>query len=217
VINERSDHFGYVGEIGLLNIAGTGFYSKLSVIDWDTKSYRKKFIENRFRFLISQLTAGYRFKIESINKLGLFYSAWLWNYAAKRIDLSDDKRANWAWYVGLSMGQLRKQWDWAFDVNYQIVLAQAVPDFDCSGITLGNANRSGFYTKKIKSLKGEGASTPKTAAGRTNYRGFSIRFDLLLTDKLDIQQSYMQAISFDSDIGPFRTYKQYELEFIYSW
>ncbi|NGX27075.1 MAG: hypothetical protein K940chlam6_01002, partial [Chlamydiae bacterium] len=57
----------------------------------------------------------------------------------------------------------------------------------------------------------------KTAGGQTNYRGFAIRFDLLLTDKLDMQHSYIQSITLDSDIGPFRRYKQYELEFIYSW
>ncbi len=217
VINERNNHFGYIGEAGLLNIAGTGFYTKFSLIDWDTKSYNKKEIDDRFHFIISQLTAGYRFRIERIKKIGLFYSAFLWNFAAKRLDISDDTRANWSVYFGLSIGQLLKQWDWAFDINYQVVAAQAIPDFDISGNGFGNADRSGFYTKKIVPIGGEGPSTPKTAGGQTNYRGFAIRFDLLLTDKLDMQHSYIQSITLDSDIGPFRRYKQYELEFIYSW
>ncbi|NGX39826.1 MAG: hypothetical protein KR126chlam1_01160, partial [Chlamydiae bacterium] len=51
----------------------------------------------------------------------------------------------------------------------------------------------------------------------TNYRGFSITLDFLLTDKLDMQQNYVQSITLDDGFGPFRTFKQYELEFIYSW
>ncbi len=217
VINDRKNHFGYIGEIGLLNIAGTGFYAKLSAIDWDTKDYNTKEINRRFRFLNAQITPGYRFRIEKIKKIGIIYSAFLWNFAAKKIDLSDNQRANWATYLGFSLGQLLKQWDWAFDINYQVVTAQAVPDFDIAGNGFGNADKSGFYTRRVVPLDGDGPSTPKTAAGQTNYRGFGIRLDLLLTDKLDMQHSYIQSITLDSDIGPFRRFKQYELEFIYSW
>ncbi len=217
IINDRVDQFGYMGELGLLNIAGTGFYSKFSLIDWDTKEYSDDFVNNRFRFLISQMTAGYRFRMENIKKIGLFYSAFLWNFAAKKLEISDHKRANWAGYVGFSIGQLLKQWDWAFDINYQVVAAQSIPDFDVSGIGTGNADRSGFYTRQIRTLAGGGASTPETAGGMTNYQGFAIRLDVLLTDKLDMQQSYMQSATLDRSIGPHRKYKQYELEFIYSW
>ncbi len=66
-------------------------------------------------------------------------------------------------------------------------------------------------------LEGDGPSTVQTAGGTTNYRGYSITFDLLLTDKLDLQQSYQQSITLDHDIGPFRRFKQYEIEFIYTW
>lgn len=217
VINERKDHYGYGGEIGLLNIKGTGFYTKYSFIAWHTKTYSEDSVTNRFRFLNTQFIGGYRFKVESIKKMGICYSAFLYNHAAKKLKVSDKKRANWAFYVGVSMGHLRQQWDWAFDVNYQIVSAQAIPDFDVSGFGIGNADRSGFYTKSIKSIDGGGPSTRSTAGGRANYHGFMAILDVLLTDKLDMQNSYIQSITFDSDIGPFRRFKQYELEFIYSW
>ncbi len=217
IINDKLDHFGYVGEIGLLNTLGTGFYGKFSTVAWDTKSYPQSFINNRFNFIISQLTAGYRFRIESVKKIGIFYSAFLYNWEAQRLDISDFKRAPWGFYTGMSIGQLLRQWDWAFDLNYQIVLAQAFPDFDCSGSSLGNGDRSGFYTKFIHPLAGGGASTPETAAGTTNYHGYIFRFDLLLTDKLDVQQLFLQSWTWDKDIGPRRSYTQYEIEFIYSW
>lgn len=218
VINERRDQFGYIAETGLLNIGGTGFYTKLSVIDWDTKHYKKSFVNDRFRFIVMQWIPAYRFKIGCLKKIAIIYSAFLYNFAAKKLEVSDFKRANCGGYVGFSVGQLLKQWDWAFDINYQVVAAQAIPDYDVSGIGLGNANRSGFYTTRILPLDGGGTPTTReTAAGMTNYRGFAIRFDLLLTDKLDMQQSYQQSVTLDRDIGPFRHYKQYEMEFIYSW
>jgi hypothetical protein len=217
LINERKDQFGYIGELGLLNIAGTGFYSKYSLIDWDTKRYSRAVLNDRFRFLVSQFTNGYRFRIKSIKKIGLVYSAFLWNHNAERLPITDNKRVNWGLYFGFSLGQLLKQWDWALDANYQVVAAQAFPDFDASGIGLGNSSRSGFYTELIRGIDHKRPTTRKTAGGTTNYRGFSLAFDLLLTDKLDMQQSYVQSISLDTDIGPFRQYRQYELEFIYSW
>ena len=108
IINDWKDHFGYIGEIGLLNIANTGIYTKLALIDWDTKDYSKSFVNNRFRFFISQMILGYRFKIESIRKIGLLYSGFLWNWAAKRVEVSDNQRANWALYFGMSLGQAFK-------------------------------------------------------------------------------------------------------------
>lgn len=217
VTNDRRDHFSYVGEIGLLSIYGTGFYSKFSTIAWNTRSYPETYVNNRFDFIISQLTMGYRFRIECLKKIGLFYSAFLCNWEAKKLSISDSKLAPWAFYSGVSIGQLLKKWDWALDFNYQIVLAQAFPDFDCSGGSLGNADRSGFYTKFIRPLEGGGASTPETAAGTTNYHGYIFRFDFLFTDKLDVQQLFLQSWTWDKDIGPRRKFTQYEIEFIYSW
>jgi hypothetical protein len=217
VVNEQVNQFGYVGEMALLNIANTGLYAKYAIIDWDTKHYEKEFINDRFRFLVNQWILGYRMVIKAINKPMLAYSAFLYNPLARRLNVSDGKRANMAGYVGFALGQLRKQWDWALDINYQLVQAQAIPDFDCAGIGLGNSNKSGFYTKTMTPIEGGGPSTPAIAGGSTNFRGFSVTFDLLLTDKLDLQQMYQQTITLDTDIGPFRKFKQYELELIYTW
>lgn len=217
IINEKKNQVGYVGETGLLNIGKTGLYTKYSLIDWHTKNYHKHVINDRFRFLISQLILGYRFNIGWVNDIGIVYAGALTNHLARRTDITDHKRANWGGYLGVTVGQLRKQWDWAFDAHYEVVQAQAIPDYDVIGFGIGNSNKSGFYTNKIVPLEGDGRSTPKTAGGQVNYRGFSFVLDILLSDKLDMQQSYCQAITLDDSIGPFRTYKQYEIEFIYTW
>ena len=222
VVNERKDHFAYIIEFGLQNFMGTGLYSKLSFIDWDTKNYSVSFIDNRFEFLIGQFIEGYRFKIGCLgNRIGILYGAFLWNFEGKRREITDYRRENWAAYAGISIGQLRKKWDWAFDFNYQIVKAQSIPDFDVSGIGLSSGN-SGFYTEDIRPLLSEGGkevlpNTRLTAGGPTNYQGFSLRLDILLTDKIDLQQSYVQAVRLNDSIGPYRSFKFYEIELIYSW
>jgi len=220
VINELKNHFGYIGELGLLNIAGTGFYAKTSFVDWDTKDYKRELINQQFDFIISQINAGYRFKIQSIEKLGVIYSAFLWNWAAKRRDITGGARANWAAYVGMSIGQLRKQWDWAFDFNYQWMAPQSVPNFDISGVSIGNAEREGFYTVQSNEISKSVELTPqtqKTARGGTNFHGFMAVFDVLLTNKLDLQQSWIQSWTLYDSIGPSRCFSQYEIEFIYTW
>jgi len=221
VVNENRDHFGYIGELGLLNIAGTGFYTKLSFIDWATKTYPSKLVTRRFDFINSQLTAGYRFKVQSIKKIGIIYSGFVWNWKAKRRKITNQQRENWAVYAGMSMGQLLKQWDWAFDLNYQAVGAQAVPDFDAAGLGMGITSKNGFLVQNVSALGDyENKPTPNTintAGGNVNFHGFAISFDLLLTDKLDMQQRYVHTWRLNNQIGPDRSFAQYELEFIYSW
>jgi hypothetical protein len=215
VIDEKKDQYGYVGEIGLLNIGNTGLYTKYSLIDWDTKHFNDKVQQERFDFLISQLILGYKFVPKNWLKAVTVFVAGLYNHAAHKIKITDYKRANAAGYIGFIVGELKKRNDWAIQANYQVVQAQAIPDYDLAGIGLGNACRSGFYTAKTD---GTGdPTTRKTAAGNTNYRGFSITLDYLLLNNLDFQQSWNQSITLDDKIGPFRRYHQYEAELIYAF
>jgi hypothetical protein len=215
VIDERQTQFGYIGELGLLNIANTGLYSKFSLIDWDTKDFPpgNESDKERFEFLVSQLILGYKFIPQFLNKTVIFYLAGLYNFAAKEREITDYKKANFGGYLGLSLGELRKKGDFALDINYQVLAAQCVPDFDSNGIGMGNASGSGFYTTK---LNGDGdLNTRHTAEGNVNYRGFAITLEYLITNNLNILQTWQQSITLDKDIGPFRRFKQYEIELIY--
>jgi hypothetical protein len=224
VINERTNQYGYVGETGFMNIAGTGFYTKFSTIDWDTKQegsnlYNKTkedVIANqrRFNFLVSQLILGYRFYPLRLQKQVTFYVAGLYNYLAKRLPVSDNKKANWGSYIGFSMGELKRKGDWALDANYQFLAAQCVPDFDASGVGLGNVSDSGFYTTNINNTV---LTTRANAGGNVNFRGVSITLDYLLSNNLTLQQQWLQSVTLDRDIGPYRKFKQYEIEFIYGF
>jgi hypothetical protein len=215
VINENKNQFGYLGEIGILNVGGTGFYTKYSLVDWDTKDFHNKVKNQRFDFIVSQLIFGYKFLPSRLKKIVQIYLAGLWNSAAHKLKITHHKRANWGSYIGFSIGELKRKGDWAFDINYQVVAAQCIPDFDIQGIGLGNVASRGFYTANIKGSGGP--TTRKTAGGNVNYRGFQMTLDYLLTNQLNMQQSWQQAITLDDAIGPFHRFKQYEIEFIYGF
>ena len=219
IIDTNHNQFGYLGEIGLMNIAGTGFYSKYSLTDWNTKHFSSGDLRRRrFAFTVSQLLIGYRFYPPSLQKAILCYLAGLYNHSAKRRHITHNHKANGGGYIGLTIGELKKKGDWAFDINYQLLQAQCVPDFDVQGIGLGNASNNGFYTTNVRfDEKTLIKNTRTTAGGNVNYRGFQATLDWLLTNQLDFQQSWQQSITLDKDIGPFRRFKQYEIEFIYSF
>jgi hypothetical protein len=203
VIDERRDHFGYAGEIGLLNIVNTGFYTKYSLIDWDTKDYPHRPVKiggltfldlnQRFRFIVSQLLVGYRFIPVKLDRLVVLYLAGLYNHKARKLKITRHQRANWGGYFGFSIGELKMRGDWAFDANYQLVGPQSIPDFDVAGIGLGNSSRSGFYTHNED---GTGpARTYKNARGRVNYRGYQFTLEYLLTSTLTLFQSWQDAVT----------------------
>lgn len=217
IINENKDQYGYVGEIGFLDIANTGLYTKYSLIDWDTKHYVDPLRNDRFRFLVSQLILGYEITPQIFNKTLFFFLAGLYNHAAEKLAVSAYKKANWGAYGGFAIGKLKKRGDWAFQATYQLLAAQAVPDFDVAGIGLGNACKTGFYTTKDSLNAPSVATTVSTAGGNTNYRGFKLQWDYLVTNAITLQQIWQQSITLDDAIGPFRHYKQYEMELIYAF
>ena len=218
LVNEKRSQVAYLGEIGLQNIARTGFYTKYSLADWDTTNASG--IPNQFQFVVSQLLLGYKFIPTQLDRVVNFYLAGLYNHVAERHAITDYKRARKGGYVGMSIGQAKLQGDWVFEANYQVLAAQCVPDFDASGVGLGNSSGNGFYYDKI-TTKGTSTSytlnTRKTAEGNVNFRGFELTLQYLLSNNLNLFQQWKQGITLDDHIGPFRKYKQYEIDFIYGF
>jgi hypothetical protein len=215
LINEKLDQYGWVGEIGVLNILDTGLYAKFSVIDWDTKNFADPVLEQLYLFLNTQWTAGYKFVMPKLNQTVTLYGAYVTNHRARGVVQTRGKLENHAWYAGFSIGKVRKKWDWSMDINYQFVQAQAVPSFDASGIGMGNAANVGFYTVNAN---GTGAATTaETAFGRTNYKGLAAEFLFLFTDNITVLQSYSFSNNANKNIGPETHYSQYEVEVIYAF
>jgi hypothetical protein len=215
IINTNKNQFGYVGETGLMNIGDTGLYTKLSVIDWDTRNLHNALAQQRYDFIVSQMILGYKFYMQKIQKQMTFYAAGLYNFKAKKIEITDYQKANWGSYIGLTIGELKRAGDWSFDANYQWLAAQCVPTFDVSGIGVGNAVDSGFYTTK---QDGTGVATTRgNARGQVNYQGVSVSLDYLITNNINLHQQWQYSCTLDDNIGPHRRYKQYEIEFIYTF
>lgn len=217
IVNDRNNHYGYVSELGMLRVSNTGLYIKYSIIDWK-KHYSNKhpLRELAFNYIDSQLILGYQGEIPKWkNKFLKVYVAALINHAAKKIPLTHHKKANWGVYGGVSLGQLRKKGDWALDTNYQIVCAQAVPDFDSAGIKRGNAEDIGFYSYGRYGLGRP--TTSKTAVGGCNYRGWAFEYLYGITNNLTMYQTFQISRTLDCDIGPLIRYYQYEMEFIYAF
>ena len=207
-----------------------------------TQNYERQ--NDRLRFFNSQFTIGYKFVPKWLGKIVTLYAAFLINHAAdtkfstvyvtnsdgraiktdgnltpeadqKQFDVTCGNRANLAWYVGFSAGEARKKGDWSFDANFQLVQAQAIPEFDVSGIGHGNTDKVGFYTKK---LEGEGGpQTKHNAIGETNYYGYVLQFFYLFTNNLTLYQNWMQSWTLNNCMSPSILYKQYEIELIYAF
>lgn len=212
LVSDRKDHYAPIGEVGMLRIGNTGFLMKFSYVDWK-KSDADSIQDLRFNFRVSQLLVGYQFT--TCGKFVRFYAAGLYNDAAIEIPITGFKRLNGAWYAGVSIGQVRKKGDWAIDTNYQWVQAQAIPEFDASGIGRGNAAGVGFYTLNIN---GSGGPTTRgTCVGRTNYKGWIIEFLYALTNNITLFQNFQISRTLDKSVGPDLKFCQYEMEFIYAF
>jgi hypothetical protein len=214
IVNEKKDQAAFVGEMGILNVANTGFYTKYSLVDWDTKAQHK--VPEQFHFIISQLLLGYKFIPQPWDKVVNFYLGGLYNHRARAIKLTDYKRANFGGYLGFSIGQIKKAGDWNFEAGYQVLAAQAVPSFDVSGIGMGTRRGQSFYYEE---KKGDitAFTNRRQPEGNVNYRGFKLVMQYMLTNNLNLFQEWSQSITLDDHIGPFRRYKQYEVELIYAF
>lgn len=233
VINDRTNHYGFIAEIGALRIANTGLNLKYSIVDWarpggETEKgntvIETQLTDLRYRFLVSQYLASYQFfPCWLKKKLFKVYGAALVNHLAladplATVGIENEAfgKQNWGWYVGVSLGTVKKKFDWAIDANFQWVQAQAIPGFDACGIGRGNAENIGLYTKKDDGSGGPIGSR-RQAVGRGNYYGFSLDGLYAFTDNVTINPDFQCSWTLDDDIGPNLVYKQFELEFIYAF
>lgn len=204
VVDERVNHFAWVTEFGFLNIADTGFDFKYSFIDW-AKRGRNRCLERNpigMRFRISQFTFVYHFDPEILCVPAKLYGAFLWNHNNNRNHLTHGKRENLGWYVGFTVGEVVEEGDWAFDLQYQVVQAEAIPDDDVSGIGRGNVLNESFT---------------QVGRGNTNYKGWRLEGLYALTDNLTIDSILEWSRQETKSIGGRHHYSKFEVEAIYAF
>ncbi|MFA5250041.1 MAG: hypothetical protein WC371_01360 [Parachlamydiales bacterium] len=214
LVNENFYHFGYVLELGLLNIGSSGLYTKFSLVDWK-KKYSEPRQSDSFKFLVSQMIFGYQKVVSKYRKLLKVYLAGLWNPLARPNDLTHKSYANLGGYLGVSLGEVVKRGDWALDLNYQVLGAQTVPDFDVGGIGRGNSAGIGFYSTGNYGLGDQ--TTNSTCVGNGNYKGLIFEALYAVTSNLTVLNDLEFSSNLKKKIGPKMYFFQYKIEFIYAF
>lgn len=271
VVDERVNHFAWVVELGLLNVADYGIDLKYSLIDWEKHGENRCFARNPrgFRFINSQWTAIYHLNPEWMEKVPYtclrkpvkFYGAFLVNHAAATIPTDKElwaqkaiqrtleqrrdlrmlvranpespenpvrkaeikeleteimeeaqivasqrkyrSKQNLGWYAGVLFGEVRKEGDWAIELQYQYVQAQAVPDGDSGGIGRGNVLDESFTTCSRR--------------GNTNFKGWRLEGLYAFTDHFTLDTILEKTEAADPHIGGEHTYSKLEVEAIYAF
>lgn len=205
VIDDTVNHFGYVAEFGFLNIVDSGFDFKYSIIDWDTVAANRMGEKHPrgAKFLNSQYTVAYNVSPDMTGVKTKLYGAYLNNAHAKKNHFSNHKKAGNAWYAGVKFGEVKKATDWALDVNYQWVQAQAIPEYDVSGIQRDNPRAISFYKKPW--------------GGFANYKGYEVDAFYALTDNLTLNMTVERVHQESRKIGGRHRSWQFQLAAVYAF
>lgn len=200
VVDYRSNYFGYAGELDLFNTAQLPLDLKYSLITWDKKGRNAYGVRHprATRFIDSQILAIYHFP-HSITG----YAAFLRNLAAKPNRHTKHTTAANGGYAGVTFGEVAKKNDMSFDMNYQVVQAQAIPESDVAGIGSLSPRGSALYSH--------------TFGGITNYKGYIATFVYALTDHMNLQVLYQKAKPANSNIGKRFKMSTFEVTVIYTF
>lgn len=227
VITAFTDHYGWVAQLSLTDLFSTGLYTRFSFTDWQKKSptvvYRGDgdpdisgsggivTVNNnpQFAFQISQFILGYE-GTKHVKFPFKVYGALSFNHAARRKPaLGLMRRNNIAWYAAALFGNVTKKGDMAFSLSYQYVGPQAVPEWDMSGIGLGNPSGSTFYYPALTS--------DPAPFGNTNFRGIEADYMVGLSENLAFLMRYQLSRSAVA-VGHWKSYFQHlEASVVYAF
>lgn len=124
-------------------------------------------------------------------------------------------KENLGWYIGFYLGDVHKQGDWSFDINYQYVQAQAVLDCDVAGIGRGNIWDETFYG--YNQLYNDPVVFERTLRGNANYHGVRTEVLYAITDNLSIDTVYQVSKAINNKLGGSHYYSNLEVEAIYAF
>lgn len=225
LMTAATNHYGWTAQLSFTKLFSTGLYVRFSFSDWERKaptliyggdgeptmdgagSWAVANNNPQFAYHIAQYLIGY----EGQGRLPFrLYSAFLLNHGAHvQPALNFNRRQNVAWYVGGSIGKIRRRGDMAFNLCYQYVGAQSVPGWDMAGIGLGNPGGSTFY---YPALTGDPAPF-----GNTNFKGIEANYLLGLSPEVAFLIKYQVAHSAVKVSGWASRYQRLELSALYAF
>lgn len=205
IVDQTVNHYGYVGELGFLNLGDSGIDFKYSLITWRRNGANRYGLKHAkgSKFVNSQLTLAYNISPDLIKYKSKVYGAFVHNHDAHGNRFTHHKKKDNAFYVGYRMGEVKKKNDWAVDLRYEWVQAQAIPERDCSGILRDNPRNISFYNS--------------TSHGFANYRGYKIDTFYALTDNWTLNAFFERAIEQSHKIGGKHRSWMFELQAIYAF
>ncbi|WP_375793752.1 hypothetical protein O1W69_01465 [Chlamydia sp. 12-01] len=221
VVNMAKKHYAWVVE-GIVNRLPGNFSVKCSVIDWNsfspadapdpTKTATGPVAANlKYKYCVWQWLVGKHSQLPWFHgkKKPLYvYGAYLTNTLAKATTTTLNEKQNRAWFVGGTLGRLRKAGDWSATLRYEYVEALAIPEIDVSGIGRGNQLKY-WFAQAIA-----GNFDPKEANGFTNYKGASYLLMYGITDSLSFRAYGAYSKPADSRLGSDFTYRKFDLGLI---
>ena len=128
------------------------------------------------------------------------------------VSFTKNKKENLGWYGGIYLGQVIKEGDWAIDIEYVVVQAQAVPDADISSIGRGNIFNEGLFDE-MDDL----GSLDIPRRGNGNFYGWRLNYLYALTDNLTADFVYQWSQAQNRRIGGTHSYHDFEMEVIYAF
>lgn len=225
VVDERANHFAYAGEVGVIDFLDTHIDIVYSYIYWKKHGRNRAGESNPIgaQFCNSQLWLAYNIPTwgawaegnlpKWMTKPTKIYGSMVYNHAARKrtINVQDgikndtDRfvintgKQNFAWDVGILYGMVKKQYDWSFELQYQVVQLWAINQADMAGIGRGNFRRN----------------TPTyNGRGNTNFHGYKIANIFAVTDDLTLETSYQQSWELRRSIGGLNHYYKASVELI---
>lgn len=203
VVDYRSNHWAFIVEVGYFNFLDKKIDMRYSYIDWAQHDTNRCGITNPLgaRFKNSQVTVDYNLP-EIYKKKAQLYGAFLINTDAVPNYYSNYTLSNIGWYAGFIMGEVKKRGDWAIDISYEYVEAQAVPDSDVSGIDRGNIAKDTLYASN------------GNKRGKANYKGWEFQLLYAITDKVSTNIIYDISHAANPSIGGTHFFSKFEVDII---
>jgi hypothetical protein len=190
VVDYTVNHYGYVGELGLLNLFDTGVDLKYSLIDWNTLHRANRFGKRHplgTQFCNSQILGSYTLSPDLVSVKTCIYGAYLYNHAAQATGWTHHMKAADAYYVGARLGEAVRKGDYSVELFYQWVKAQAIPEWDLSSSARDNPRAVSFYNRRN--------------GGRGNFRGWRLEGFYALTDNWTLNAHFDRIREMQHRIG----------------
>lgn len=239
VIDERVHHFGAATELGVLNVLDLGLDVRYSFIDWQLSDQNRCHLHDPLgtRYRNSQISFSYTIypTILCYDEMPIeFYGGFLINHAAKKLHVHSiscakdsfkrshfSGKENLGWYGGIYLNDVKKKGDWAMDIEYVFVQAQAVSDYDVGSIGRGNILDMNFYDAVfIEPDDATGSSSSDYIhpyLGNANFAGWHFEFLYGITDNLSADFIAETSWAIQKKLGGAHRYSCLELEVIYAF